>query len=87
MASHTSPVFSAIFLSENCPYDAPDGDGEVPHKGDQHYRAARAVLSDMCDRRGFGNELRRVDEEVRREIVDTLAEIIRTLCPQPIANP
>jgi hypothetical protein len=72
------------------PYDASDawwkgerGDDdtrtdEVPAAIlDWAHRAARAILSDMNDRRGIKLGFIDIDEDVRREIVETTAAIIR----------
>lgn len=37
---------------------------------------AGAVLADLSDRCGIGNELERCDEDIKREIRETLARII-----------
>ena len=64
------------------PYDASDkwwkggGEGAPPAK-DWAHAAARGILADLTDRRGIKRELEGVDEEVRIEIVDSIAEIIR----------
>ena len=45
--------------------------------GDQAEAAALGILANLCDRRGIKHELQAVDEDIRREIVTTMAEIIR----------
>ena len=45
--------------------------------GDWSMRAARAVIEDLGDRAGIGTRLSQVDENVRRRIVEDLAEIIK----------
>lgn len=63
------------------PYDASDewGDSELPPPPpvDWAHSAARGVVADLCDRRDIKNGFNDVDEEVRVEIVQTLAAIIR----------
>lgn len=49
--------------------------GRPPKDWAEH--AALGVLNDLNDRRGIKHELSAVDEEVRAEIVETLAGIIR----------
>lgn len=39
--------------------------------------AARGVLSNLKGRRGVGNELEEVDMDVREEIVESIAQIIK----------
>lgn len=40
-------------------------------------RAALGVLADLTDRRGIKHELRNIDADIRVEIVESLAAIIR----------
>lgn len=66
------------------PYDAPDKWDDtilslvdlLPPK-DWAHRAARGIISDLMDRRDIKFGFHGVDEETRREIVETMAEIIR----------
>jgi hypothetical protein len=59
------------------PYDnAYDIDGAKPVK-DWAHAAARGILADLTDRRGVKHELNGVDNDVRVELVETLADIIR----------
>lgn len=44
---------------------------------DKAHRTARGILADLCDRRGIKHELDEVDHDVRSELVEQLAEIIR----------
>lgn len=73
----------SISLGAEFPYDAPDawwnGDEEAkpPASADDAHLAARAVVADLKDRRGIKNGFNNVDEDIRVEIVDRLAEIIR----------
>lgn len=57
------------------PYDR-DDDGAAP-EGDWAVKAARGVINDLSDRRDIKRGFEQVDEEVRREIVASMAEIIR----------
>lgn len=62
------------------PYDAPDSwssDTPPPPAKDWAHAAARGVLADLTDRRSIKNGFRDIDEDVRLEIVESLAEIIR----------
>jgi hypothetical protein len=65
------------------PYDVPDSweDGEngetlFPAQ-DWAHRAARGVIADLSDRRDIKRGFEQVDEEIRAEIVTSLADIIR----------
>jgi hypothetical protein len=66
------------------PYDASDAcwqsndDAEgFPEPKDWAVVAARVVISDLRDRRGIKGGFERIDEELRVEIVNTLADLIR----------
>jgi hypothetical protein len=62
-----------------------DGDGPAI---DWAHAAARGVLADLCDRRGVKHELREVDDDVRVELVASVAAIIRAAAPPaPSAEP
>jgi len=58
------------------PYDAKD-EGAALSAADWAHAAARGILYDLTDRRGIKHGFRGVDQEVRAEIVGSLAEIIR----------
>ncbi|MBC9968848.1 hypothetical protein [Ralstonia insidiosa] len=65
------------------PYDAPDSwwrdDGESPPAAtDWAHAAARGILADLKGRSGVDDALQNVDEETRMEIVQSIADIIRT---------
>lgn len=70
-------------IGNEYPYDAPDswwnGDIEVepPAPTDAAHAAARGIIHDLKDRRGIKVGFTDVDEDIRKEIVDRLAEIIR----------
>lgn len=60
-------------------YDAPD-EWEVenpPPAKDWAHAAARGVLADLQDRGGIKHGFNNIDHEIRVEIVETLAAIIR----------
>jgi hypothetical protein len=61
------------------PYDI-YGASECPEKTSRDWaeRAARGVLSDLSDRKGIKWELQKVDIDIRADIVQALADIIRT---------
>lgn len=68
------------------PYDADDkwwrGNGKNPPPAkDWAVSAARGVLADLNDRRGIKHGFEGVGEDVRAEIVESLAEIIRLAAP------
>lgn len=52
-------------------------DGTLPAARDCAHVAARAVVHDLCDRRSIKLGFDNIDEAVRVEIVETLAETIR----------
>lgn len=65
-------------MADKFPYDG----GGIGGRNDWAYRAARGVLADLGDRRGIKWALQDVEGaddngEIRREMVDTLASIIR----------
>lgn len=65
------------------PFDASDEwwasyDETAPAPGDWAHRAARGVIADLKDRRDIKRGFENIDEDVRIEIVFTLAEIIRS---------
>jgi hypothetical protein len=64
------------------PYDAPDkwwksSEENPPAAADWAHEAARGVLADLQDRRDIKRGFENVDEDVRAELVQDLAEIIR----------
>ena len=77
-------------LGSDFPYDAPDSwwDSSAtsvtpvpPPPTDWAHRAARGVIADLQDRRGIKQEFNDIDEETRKEIVESLAAIIRSAGP------
>ena len=75
------------------PYDAPDswwnGDGKTPPppSKDWAHTAARAVVRDLTDRRGIKHGFNDIDEDVRVELVQSLADIIRLAHEQDNKRP
>lgn len=69
------------------PYDAPDlwrGDDDAPPPAkDWAHAAARGILYDLSDRSGIKHGFSGIDEDVRKEIVEAIADIIRLAAPQP----
>ena len=52
--------------------------GAIPPPAiDWAHTAARGVLADLCDRRGVKWELEKIDHDVRAELTQSLACIIR----------
>lgn len=41
-------------------------------------KAAKAIASDIADRRGIGDELDQIDRETRKEMIEEWAKIIET---------
>ena len=69
-------------LGDTYPYDAPDAWWQDDKRGslapvDDAHRAARAILADLTDRRGIKHGFEGIDEDVRAELVQSLADIIR----------
>lgn len=69
------------------PYDAGsnfwegDGNSTPPQALDWAHAAARGILADLLDRRGVKYALEEVDHDVRVEMVESLANIIREAAP------
>lgn len=61
------------------PYDRPDDyeDGATFPATDWAHAAARGIIADLSDRRGIKHSFGDVDEDVRKELVQSIAEIIR----------
>lgn len=66
------------------PYDADDawwharaGSVPPPPAADWAHAAARAVVHDLSDRRKIKQGFVQIDEAVRKEIIESIAEIIR----------
>ncbi|WP_122423085.1 hypothetical protein [Pseudomonas viridiflava] len=70
---------TSLEMGEKFPYDDfTDDNSDTPSPAvDWAHAAARGVLADLEGRRGVGQELERVDDETRVELVQSVAEIIR----------
>ena len=64
-----------LLRGDEFPYDS-DGEESLPAK-DWAHRAARGVLANLSDRSGVGDILDDLDLDLKVEIADALAEIIR----------
>lgn len=64
-----------LLRGDKSPYDC-DGEESLPPK-DWAHRAARGVIANLEDRSGIGNILDDLDLDIKVEVVDALAEIIR----------
>lgn len=87
----TSDKNYSLKMAQRFPYDAPDkwwnSDGENPPVAtDWAHLAARAVIINLQDRRGIKRGFEDIDEDVRREIVESLAEIIRLAHQYPLSD-
>lgn len=60
-----------IAMGAKNPYDARE------QTGDWARAAALGIFANFSDRRGIRHELDDIDDDVRAELVDTVAEIIR----------
>jgi hypothetical protein len=60
--------------------------GKPPKPVDWMHAAARGIIANLQDRQGIKHELevQKIDEETRRELVASLAEIIRVAGPRAI---
>lgn len=68
------------------PYDRPDNGTEPRAEEDWAHRAARGILADLTDRRGVGQELKVCDGEIRMDIIDKAAWIIRAASEEDTKN-
>lgn len=75
----TSEAQRDIKQGNRFPYDTPDGwnADTPPPPEDWAHSAARGILHNLCDRRGIKRALYEVDTEIKAEITETMAEIIR----------
>ena len=78
----TDPARWALEHGARFPFDASDEwrasiGFPPPPATDWAHAAARGVLVDLSDRRGIRNELDSLDEDIRAEIVQAIADIIR----------
>ena len=71
----------AVLKGNTYPYDAPDSwwssELSPPPPTDWAHAAARGVLYDLQDRGGIKHGFANIDEDIRVEIVEALARIIR----------
>lgn len=79
---------SDISHGNRFPFDASNdwwhsSGGKPPKPADWAHAAARGIIKNLQGRQGIKHELQeqKIDEETRKEIVETLAEIIRTAKP------
>lgn len=86
--SEQTPAQWSIFLGKKYPYDAPDNwmksSDDVPpvDNTDIYLVAARGILADLTDRRDIKRGFENVDDDIRVEIVATLAAIIKEAVTQ-----
>ena len=78
----TTPAQRALAHGADFPYDGGEEfwtkiDVPPPPAVDWAHRAARGVLADLTDRQGVKHELSAVDYDVREELTDSIAAIIR----------
>ena len=64
-----------IKMANRWPYELGPGDNPAPP--DWAHATARGVIEDLADRRGIKWELEKFDLDTRKEIVASLAAIIR----------
>jgi len=82
---HPEEIEFYIDHGKKYPYDAPDswwrGDETriFPPPIDNAHVAARGILANLQDRRKIKQGFVDIDEDVRIEIVESIAEIIRTV--------
>lgn len=83
----------ALHSGENWPFDATDEWIELysasrlpPEAKDYAHRAARGIIANLQDRRGVKNGFDRIDEDMRIDIVEDMAEIIREAVRQEFGN-
>lgn len=62
-----------------------DHGNEFPFHGkpaaDKYEKAVLGILADLTDRRGVKHELRGCDDDIKEEIVESLAAILRVALP------
>jgi len=67
---------TTLLFGSDYPYDMTDNE-EFVMSTDPAIRAARGVAFDLCNRRDIKRGFENVDEDVRKEIICALADIIR----------
>lgn len=77
-------LLSGSTIAQHCldhgalyPYDNPDDCMTPAPSIDWAHAAARGILSDLTDRRGIKWTLQEIEQDVRAELVSSLADIIR----------
>lgn len=60
-----------------CPFDVNESDDQLNPPIDWAHAAARGIFYDLGDRAGISNEMDDIDNDVRIEMVEMAAEIIR----------
>lgn len=74
----TKEAKHCLKCGEEYPYDNFDQEDKRPRKSkDWAHKAARGILWDLSDRGGIKHGFSGVDEEIRIEIIDKMADIIR----------
>lgn len=82
----------SLEIGDKYPYDASDQwsidypAAPPPPPIDYAHRAARGIIADLTDRRSIKWGFKEIDEDVRAEIVASLAEIIREAVRQDSAQ-
>lgn len=77
----------SLELGNRYPYDASDrwwrrsNSPRPPRAKDWAHKAARGILADLRDRRGIKHALENIDEDIRKEIVEAIAAVIRESAP------
>lgn len=66
---------TALKDGDNFPYELTPGDNLTPP--DWAHRAARGVIANMLDRSGIKQELRAIDMDTRKELIASIASVIR----------
>lgn len=72
-----STIEISFEIADSHPFDSDDNGIPQIKDADWATVAARAVIADLEDRRDIKQGFRRIDEDIRKEIVETLSEIIR----------
>lgn len=69
-------IAHTLSRGQEYPYDC-DCNGKAEPAPDWAHEAARGVLYDLNDRGGIKHGFRDIDADIRREIIETIASIIR----------
>lgn len=78
----TEQAKHSLVAGSRWPYDASDAWWESEHTKplppkDWAHSAARGILHDLNDRRGIKQGFNGIDEDIRKEIAESIAAIIR----------